>query len=213
MKSSVKNLFLTLSLILTFASAAVSKEEIPKQMPAVNQKEAPLATGGMDEAAMTKMKEYATPNENHKVLDSLVGSWNYTLKWWMAPDSQPEESTGSSENKWTLGGRFVEQSVEGTSMGQPFEGIGVTGYDNAKKEYVSTWMDNMATGIFTAKGMYAPATKALTESGDFLCPIRGQMSFRWVTKIIDENNYTFESYTNDEKGKEFKSMEIVYKRR
>ena len=37
-------------------------------------------------------------------------------------------------------------------MGQPFTGIGVTGYDNHAKKYLSTWIDSMGTGIFSMEG-------------------------------------------------------------
>ena len=33
------------------------------------------------QAMMAKWQEYASPNENHKVLDALVGNWNHTVKW------------------------------------------------------------------------------------------------------------------------------------
>ena len=48
-----------------------------------------------------------------------------------------------------LGGRYLEQRYEGTMMGQPFSGIGVTGFDNYKKKFVSTWVDSMGTAIMT----------------------------------------------------------------
>ena len=51
---------------------------------------------GMDEAMMVKMKEHGTPNENHQLLQKLVGDWDYTMKWWMAPDGPADESTGTN---------------------------------------------------------------------------------------------------------------------
>ena len=43
------------------------------------------------------------------------------------------KSTGSSEVKWIMGGRYLEQTATGTSMGQEFHGMGLMGYDNMKK--------------------------------------------------------------------------------
>jgi hypothetical protein len=40
-----------------------------------------------------------------------------------------------------LGGRFVEQRYAGNFMGQPFSGLGYTGYDNYRKKYIGSWMD------------------------------------------------------------------------
>lgn len=137
---------------------------------------------------MEKWKEFATPNENHKVLDTLVGSWDHTVKWWMSPGGNPEESKGTSEIKWIMGGRYLQQLVQGTSMGQPFEGMGITGYDNAKKEYNSIWIDNMGTGIMMTTGNYDPNTKTLTELGKYTDPIEGQKVIRGVTKSLTKTN-------------------------
>lgn len=76
---------------------------------------------------------YALPNDNHTVLNPLVGTWNHVVKWWMRPDSQPETSKGTSETKWVMGGRYLQHTATGTAMGQPFEGMGLTGFDNGKQ--------------------------------------------------------------------------------
>jgi Protein of unknown function (DUF1579) len=164
------------------------------------------------DAMMEKYKEFSTPNENHKVLDTLVGDWDYTIKWWMSPDSKPEESKGTSKVEWIMGGRFIEQEVEGTSMGQPFEGMGIMGYDNEKKQYQSVWIDNMGTGIMTGSGNYDPNTKTLTDHGTFSCPAEGEKSYRGVLKMIDNDNFTYEWHMAGPDGKEFRAMEIVYTR-
>src|SRR5437879_9050116 len=103
---------------------------------------------------MADMQKAASPNENHKVLDALVGNWEHSGKAWMmspdgkmSPEAKPEEFKGTNTNQWILGGRFIEQQVKGQMMGQPFEGIGMIGYDNTKGEYVSVWLDNMNTGL------------------------------------------------------------------
>jgi len=51
-------------------------------------------------------------------------------------------------------------------MGMPFEGIGINGYDNLKKKFVSTWIDNMGTMIVMSTGTFDPATKTFTYMGE-----------------------------------------------
>ena len=165
------------------------------------------------DAVMAKWKEYATPNENHKILDSFVGNWNYTVKWWMSPGAKPEVSKGTSDVKWIIGGRFLKQSAQGKSMGQPFKGMGITGYDNAEKQYNSIWIDNMGTGMMMSKGNYDPSTKTLVEKGTFTDPVEGEKSYRGVTTIINKDKYTYEMYISGPDRKEFRMMEIVYMRR
>lgn len=165
------------------------------------------------DAMMEKWKEFATPNENHKLLDALVGNWDYTIKWWMSPDGEPEVSKGISEIQWIMGARFIQHKVQGTSMEQPFEGMGIMGYDNEKKEYQSVWIDNMGTGIVKGTGNFDPDTKTLIEQGTFSCPAEGEKSYRGVTKIIDRDHFTYEWYMAGPDGKEFRAMEIVYNRK
>ena len=166
------------------------------------------AKPAMDEAMMAKWKEYSTPNENHRVLDALVGDWTYTLKHWMSPTSPAEESIGTSSYKWIMDGRFLEETVQGTTMGQPMTGTSITGYDNAGKEYQSIWFDSTGTGMMITRGSYDAATKTLTQTGDFNCPFRGTISMRWVTKLIDANTFSFEMYSPDEAGKELRDSSV-----
>ncbi len=205
-------LFLTIFIFFGFITMVVTSkagEESKEKQESVKQK----ASVQDHDAMMEKWKEFATPNENHKVLDILVGNWEQTVKWWMSPDAKPESSTGTSEIKWIMGGRFIESTVEGTSMGQPFEGMGLTGYNNEKKQYQSIWIDNMGTGIMTGSGNYDPNTKTLTEQGTFSCPAEGQKSYRGVTKIINKDKFTYEMYMAGLDGNEFRAMEIVYARK
>ena len=208
---SFKNMVVALGLMgmAVLAAPVFAQDSAPKAA------EIPMpAVPGMDEAMMAKMKEYSTPNENHKVLDHFVGSWEYSLKWWKASDAPAEESTGTNEVKWIMDGRFIEQTTIGSIMNQPFEGRGIMGFDNLKKEYTSIWLDNMATGIMISSATYDAATQTFSEKGSFSCPIvNGPMSFRTITRIIDENTHTYEMYMNDKDGEEFKSMEITYQRK
>src|SRR5262249_54426921 len=107
------------------------------------------------QAAMEKTMKLSSPSENHKSLDPMVGKWTAKVRYWMNPGDKAAESNGASENGWVLGGRFVKQDYHGmTANGQPFEGIGLTGYDNVKGEYQTLWIDNMMTGMMLGSGTY-----------------------------------------------------------
>ncbi len=174
---------------------------------------APAKTDAMDkmkQEMMQKWQEYATPGEGHKVLESMIGNWDYVVTWWETPDSEPQKSTGTSEVKWIMGGRFIEQSAKGMAMGQEFEGMGMMGYDNEAKEYTGVWIDNMGTGMMIGSGTYDPATKSLTEKGTFSCPGEGEKTFRGVTTMVSADKHVYEMYVTGKDGKETRMMEIVY---
>jgi Protein of unknown function (DUF1579) len=170
--------------------------------------------GKMDmQAVMEVYGRLATPGAPHKLLAKMAGSWNTKTKAWMEPDQAPMESAGTSEQKMILGGRFLQQEFTGDMMGSPFTGIGVNGYDNHTKKYVSTWMDSMGTGIYFFEGTASEDGKTITQECRYDDPIKGPMTWRAVTKIPDDNTQLFEMYGIDKTGKEEKMMEITYTRK
>ena len=169
---------------------------------------------GMDmKAMMEAYQKLSIPGAPHQQLASLAGSWSTLTKEWMDPTKPPRESTGSCEMKMLLSGRFLQQKCSGKMMGQPFSGIGISGYDNIGKKYVSTWMDSMATGIFMMEGTANADGKTITLRGEHEAPNGGHMKHRAVWTITDSNNQTFEMYGTHPGSSETKMMEITYTRK
>jgi hypothetical protein len=169
----------------------------------------------MDQQAMMEVwKKLAQPGEPHKLFASLAGSWTTQTKEWMEPGKPPMESAGTAETKMLLDGRFLYQEYHAQMMGQPFSGIGIDGFDNVTKKYVTAWIDTMGTGIFIMEGTASADGKTITLKGSHPEPGGGKMSHRAVWKIQDANNQTFEMYgTHGHGGKEMKFLEIVYTRK
>jgi len=173
-------------------------------------------TEPMDSIAMQKAwDEYATPTEPHKRMASEAGIWNEDLTFWMGPeDKNPQKYTAVAEIKMMLGGRYQEQKHKGKVMGMDFEGISTLAFNNASKEYTSTWIDNMATGMMIATGTFSAASKATTFSGEMVDPMtKKSKKYRQVVTIIDNDTQRMESYDTAPDGSEFKSMEILMKRK
>jgi Protein of unknown function (DUF1579) len=178
-------------------------------------------TGQPNAADMMKqMMELSKIGENHKLLSSLDGNWDYTIKLWMNPDpnAKPQESKGTATRKSIMGGRYVTMDVSG-NMQMPgedgkmktmqFKGMGMEGYDNVKKKFVASWIDNMGTGIEFSEGTYDPATKSFTYTSE-MEPVPGmKTSVREVIKVTDNNHMMLEWYEN-QGGQEKKTMEISY---
>lgn len=150
----------------------------------------------------------------------LVAAWfggteerNPDVSMWMAPGGSPTKSTGEMKNEMILGGRYLKSTNTGNFMGQPFEGIGITAYDNAKKMYINTWIDNMGTGIMTLTGAWDAATNSVNFTGNMVDPASGKdVPVREVIKMIDDNHQTMEMYASMG-GQEVKTMEIKFTRK
>ena len=167
----------------------------------------------MQKAQMEAWMKASTPGDAHKKLEHMVGSWNVTVKSWMAPGAPPMESTGTAENSWVLGKRWVQEKFTGSFMGMPFEGIGYTGYDNIKQAYVGTWMDNMSTAVMTSTGKGgAGNTYEFTSTMDD--PMTGKSAP--VTEKVtftDADHHSMEMWGAGPDGRQFKMMEIAYSRK
>lgn len=166
--------------------------------------------GPPDEKALVEaMMKAATPGEAHKHLDVLAGSWDVTVSMWMDPSKPPSVSKATSESKWVLGGRYVEDLVTGDFGGMRFEGRGLTGYDNLRKKYVSSWVDNMGTGISAGVGTYDPDKKTFTFHREEIDPLSGQkVKSRDVMQIHGRDKYESTAYKIAD-GKEVKAMHIL----
>ena len=169
---------------------------------------------GMDPKMSEMMEKASTPRAEHKALEKYVGNWSYTNTWWMDPKAKPEESNGTAKIETIFGGRFLRQEVNGTSMGQPFEGLALTGFDNVKEIYQTLWIDNRGTAMMTGVGAIDKKDGSLAEKGSFSCPMEKSKTktYRSVWTVPENDSFRYEFYTRDKKGVEFKMMEIVYKK-
>ena len=188
-------IFTVLSLLL-LSSPALAKETKAKK--AVNP-----------QAMTDEYRTLATPGEPHKQLTSLVGTWTTHTKEWMEPGKPPTVSTGTCEYKALLDGRYVQQECTGQMMGHPFTGIGMQGYDNFTKKYMTTWIDSMGTGIFFMEGKAGADGKTITLHGSHADPFEGVMKHRAVWKFPDTDTQILEMYGSPGKGKEMMLMEIT----
>ena len=156
----------------------------------------------------------ATPGANHKLLEPFVGSFNVKTVMWEYPGAPAQESTGTSEHAWVLGGRFIQQTFHGQFMGQPFEGIGYTGYDNYKKKFISSWMDTMGTMMMISSGTADATGKLINFTAEFDDAMTGKkMTVREVIRVVDWDTHSMEMYMPGPDGKEYKNLEITYTRK
>jgi Protein of unknown function (DUF1579) len=169
----------------------------------------------MDEAAAMKAwNDFKTPGEMHKWIASTDGIWTADVTQMVDPAASPTKSTATIINKTVLGGLYQTGSFKGTMFGQPFEGISTLGYDNAKKVFVNTWIDNMGSGFVYMTGQYDAATKTLNLKGKQTDPMTGMDSdIREVIVFIDANNQKMEMFGAGMDGKETKFMEMVSTRK
>jgi hypothetical protein len=160
------------------------------------------------DAQQKAWEAYMTPSENHKTLAKDVGSWKVEMLSYMEPNKPPVKSNATVEITMTMGGRYQQSVYKGDMMGMPFEGISVVGYDNAKKVFVNSWIDNMGTGMMYMEGTWDKSGKSVTYTGTCVNPETGKdMKVKQVMTFENDRSQRMEMYMI-ENGKENKSLEV-----
>jgi hypothetical protein len=219
MKISMPLITILFAILIATPSFAQSPAESPA--PATGSAAVPGGQPNPQEM-MKQMMELSKLNENHKLLADLDGNWTYTIKFWMNPDpnAKPQESKGTAARKSIMDGRYSTLDVtgkmempgpDGKKKEMTFKGHGIEGYDNVKRKFVGSWIDNMGTGIMFSEGTYDPTTKTFTYLSEFEAVPGMTQKIREVIKMTDKDHHTLEWYEN-RGGQEVKTMEINYTR-
>ena len=161
-----------------------------------------------EKAMMEAWQKSMMPGKEHEAMAKKVGNWKAEMTDYSMGEKKSE---ATAEIKMLMGGRYQEVRVKGTMMGQPFEGCSTTAFDNIRKVYLNTWIDNMGTSITTAEGK-AVDENTVEMKGKMADPMSGNMiDFRNVEKKIDEDHFTLDMYFMMQ-GQEKKTMSVSYSR-
>jgi hypothetical protein len=166
------------------------------------------------EEMMAAYMALGNPGEHHEELKMAVGEWEANTSFIMDPANpdQKEDGVGSCSVKMIMDGRFSKTKFDSDFMGIPFTGYAYSGYDNARKQHVSIWMDTMSTAI-----MYMTGNK--NEDGDLVmqgttfAPGVGDYEMRMVYHWDDENNWSQNFYDQLPDGSWMHTGVITYTRK
>jgi len=179
-----------------------------------------IITGAMqnlfaqNEDPMKAYQDFMTPGEHHKRLAKEVGTWEADITHWMEPSAPPGKTTGINVVTMTMNGLYQVGNFSCTIMGMAMTGQSILAFDNAKKKYVLTWIDNFGSGIVMMTGTYNDAAKTLSLKGKQTNPVTGaDGDLREEIKYINDDMYTVTMYGAGMDGKEMKMMESIFKRK
>ncbi|MGE5432143.1 MAG: DUF1579 domain-containing protein [Syntrophomonadaceae bacterium] len=161
---------------------------------------------------MKAWQEYMTPGQMHQMLAKEVGEWKTEISMWMDPGQEPTKAEGTMVCEALFDGKYFQSKHTSTFMGMPFSGIETFGYDNAKKTFFTTWIDNMGTGIMYLEGKLDEATQTVIYTGTMTDQMGKVIKVRETLKVIDNDNIYSEMYM-DQNGKEVKTMETKLTRK
>jgi len=197
-------LLIPLSLVLATAAFGGSDE------PTRAQASAPAQPNLEDEIA--RSMEASRPGPEHRWLDALVGSWNVDLRLLSA--GRETRTSGTSENRWILGGRFL--LCESTAGDGPsrVEATTIYGYDGREKRFFSLALSNLATSYEQRSGSYDPVTQSFLLSARERDESTGSvLVHRQVLKIEGPDRDVLTVYLDAGGRAPVKLLEAVFTRR
>jgi len=176
---------------------------------------APAAVPRPDSATMERnWREYMTPGTEHLMLADAAGSWDCETTFWAAPGAPGVTSMLQTQTKMILGKLYQQSVSKGKVYGMDFEGISTVAFDKHKKKYLSTWIDNMGSGIVSLEGSWDSTTRTINFTGTMVNPGTGQEeAARETWTVIDRDHQLMQMYGPGPDGKEFKVMQIHYRRK
>ncbi len=168
--------------------------------------------GGRDPLAGA-VERLGQPGEFHAKLKPLAGRWDLAVRRWKDADAPPEEAKGTSERTWILAGRYLREDLQSTLGSGAFGGMGLLGYDNVLQKFTSMWVDSSTTTMMTASGKCSADGKVLTLTGQYSDPVSGKAeAYRSIIQIEGENEHKLELLVPGSGGKEFRMLEVTYRR-
>ncbi len=145
-----------------------------------------------------------SPGKEHEELKVLEGVWDAAMK--MADGS---EVAAQSEYKMSCEGMWLTSDFRGDFGGMKFHGKGLDGYDSAKKQYVSIWVDSMSGSPMVMTGK--KDGKVTTMTGEGPGPA-GSAKYKTVSTQDSNDKMSFQMFTTTD-GKDVEVMSITYTRR
>jgi hypothetical protein len=140
-----------------------------------------------------------------------VGTWEATVTCTPPGGAPPSTEKGTETITSICDGKWQWSDFKGTMAGQPFEGHGLTGYDETKKQFVSFWLDSMSATHAMTTGTYDEAKKTFTLAGNCVNCEGKPMSINQVYSRPDVNTRNLSMTFKDPSGPS--EMKIVYKRK
>jgi len=146
------------------------------------------------------------PAPELKQLEAFVGTWDATV------EMMGQTSKGTETCRLGLGGFFLITDHDGSFMGMPFKGHGVTGWDAASKSFQGIWADSSGSPMtevkearFSRDGtVYSASAGGLDFSGK-------PAQFRHVTTFKGKDNRIYDTFQITPDGEQL-VMKIRYTR-
>ena len=154
----------------------------------------------------------AQADPDHARLTAMAGTWDVELTFLLQPNAPPIKTKGTSTIRSILGGRFIEETIEGTLNGAPFTTLAWTGFNTGTRQYEATRIATTNTARIAETGSFDEKTGQFELKADYA--LAGDTWHqRTVIQQPSPDAMTAASYLSFGNVPEWKAVEIKYTRR
>ncbi|HEV2288149.1 MAG TPA: DUF1579 family protein [Candidatus Acidoferrales bacterium] len=178
MRQTLSRIAVTLAILAIATAANAQSAQNPPQSSQQEQ-----------DAVQQALIAAATPGPIHAQLMKRAGEYT-TVTTLYATGAQPQQSTGTATLKSILDGRFLEETNSGDSLGQPYSGLRLYGYNNGSKQYEAAWIYTGSTAFLVLDGSTDDSGKIVRYSGAFLGPNGARQTLRVTVTQSDDDHFS-----------------------
>ena len=149
------------------------------------------------------------PNDNHRKLARLAGTWKGEEKMRFSPAGPDGVAIGTSVTRIDIDGLFaIQEYVQEMNGKTVYRGHGIFGWDDVQKNFTWYWVDSMGSvPMGPSRGQWDGDTLTLEH------PPMGDKRGRYTFGFPDENTQTFTIENSQDGGKTWhKFLDGTYKR-
>jgi hypothetical protein len=160
----------------------------------------------------------ARPGVEHEKLAAYVGAW--TVEVTIGSGLRALKYQGTSQNRMTVGGRFLQMEYQAKGKTNSTEGLFTVGFDPRHQRHTLIAMDDFGTYFVTSQGQRDSNTGKIRMLGTDDDPVMKAMGltkeFVHVLDLRNPDEFAVEVWFIDTRNaarKEFKYMDYIFKRK
>jgi Protein of unknown function (DUF1579) len=166
----------------------------------------------VDAALAARYTKAAAVGDEHKWLSGLAGKWKTVTRQMLKPKSTAIESTGTSEFKMLMDGRFlVEANTSGGGVGNS-SGMGIVGFNNVTGKYERVWFDSHSTAMIKSEGEYNKDTDEIRWVDQFSDPGKGPITTKSSLRRLNDKEMVLTQVIEGQNKAEYVALSIQYRK-
>jgi hypothetical protein len=137
------------------------------------------------------------------LLGNMIGTWDTAMSM-----GGGEPINGTSVIRAVEGSSFVFEEAHSEVFGQPFMGLGIVGYDQQTRTWMTVWIDSAESGLSVSAGQFDKDNKSLVKRSEATADAPAQLQ---ITRFTGDDSFVFVMGPD---GDDFKpELVIQYQRR